>query len=166
MPEALEPRIMSFMDMNRTELILDRAHNAAVSMDDRGLVTYWNPSAERTFGLTREQAVGRPVADLIVPERFREAHVVGLQRFLDSGAGPVLDQRIELTALRADGSEFPIEMTISALDDGERWIFHAFIQDITERKEAEREHERLLEELRLALAGKRATLRCDRGFAE
>jgi PAS domain S-box-containing protein len=144
---------MSFMDSNLTELILDRAHNAAVSMDARGLVTYWNPSAERTFGLTRKEAIGRPVAALIVPERFRAAHLAGLQRFLDSGAGPVLDQRIELAALRADGSEFPIEMTISALEDGERWIFHAFIQDITERKEAEREHERLLEELRLALQG-------------
>jgi PAS domain S-box-containing protein len=141
------------MDMNLTEVILDRAHNAAVSMDDRGLVTYWNPSAEHMFGLTRRQAVGRPVADLIVPERFRAAHVAGLERFLDSGTGPVLDRRIELAALRANGSEFPIEMTISALQDGERWMFHAFIQDITERKEAELERERLLEELRLALQG-------------
>ncbi len=141
------------MDSNLTELILDRAHNAAISMDEEGLVTYWNPSAERTFGLTRQQAVGRPVADLIVPERLRAEHLAGLQRFLDSGAGPVLDQRIELGALRADGSEFPIEMTISALEDNERWVFHAFIQDITERKEAERERERLLEELRLALEG-------------
>ncbi len=141
------------MEMNRTELILDHAHDAAVSMDDRGLVTYWNPSAERTFGLTREQAVGRPVADLIVPARFRAEHVAGLQRFLESGAGPLLDQRIELAALRADGGEFPIEMTISALKDDQRWVFHAFIQDITERQEAERERERLLEELRLALEG-------------
>ena len=144
---------MSVMDMNLTEVILDRAHNAAVSMDDRGLVTYWNPSAEHMFGLTRRQAVGRPVADLIVPERFRAAHCRGLERFLDSGTGPVLDRRIELAALRADGSEFPIEMTISALQDGEWWMFHAFIQDITERKEAELERERLLEELRLALQG-------------
>ncbi len=141
------------MDSNLTELILDRAHDAAVSMDEEGLVTYWNPSAERTFGLTRQEAVGRPVAELIVPERFRAEHLAGLQRFLASGAGPVLDKRIELAALRADGSEFPIEMTISALEDGERWTFHAFIQDITERKDAEREREGLLEELRLALQG-------------
>ena len=141
------------MDSNLIELILDRAHNAAVSMDEQGLVTYWNPSAERTFGLTRKEALGRPVAALIIPERFRAAHDAGLQRFLENGSGPVLDERIEIAALRADGSEFPIEMTISALNDGERWSFHAFIQDITEREEAQRERERLLEELRLALQG-------------
>ena len=144
---------MTSVGANLTELILDRAHNAAVSMDEQGLVTYWNPSAERTFGVAREQAVGRPVAELVVPERFRAAHGGGLQRFLASGVGPVLDQRIEIAALRADGSEFPIEMTISAVKDGGRWVFHAFIQDIAERKEGERERERLMEELRLTLQG-------------
>ncbi len=141
------------MDATLTELILDRAHNAAVSMDERGLVTYWNPSAERVFGVAREQAVGRPVSELIIPERFRLAHGDGLQRFLMTGVGPVLDQRIEIVALRADGSEFPIEITISALKDGERWIFHAFIQDIAERKDGEREREQLVDELRRALRG-------------
>lgn len=144
---------MSVRDSNLTELILDRAHNAAVSMDEQGLVTYWNPSAERTFGLDRRQALGHPVAQLIIPERFRAAHEAGLQRFLASEIGPVLDQRIEITALRANGSEFPIEMTISALNDGERWIFHAFIQDISERKDGERDREQLVDELRRALQG-------------
>jgi PAS domain S-box-containing protein len=136
-----------------TELILDRAHNAAVSMDERGTVTYWNPSAERLFGLQRSAAVGRAIAELIVPERFREAHREGLRRFLKEGVGPVLDRRIELSAQRVDGSEFPIEITISALRDGDRWSFHAFIQDISERKDGERERERLVAELRRALRG-------------
>jgi PAS domain S-box-containing protein len=136
-----------------TELILDRAHNAAVSLDEQGLVTYWNPSAERIFGLQREQAMGRPIADLVIPEHLRAAHVKGFRRFLDDGVGPVLDRRIELVALRADGSEFPVEMTISALGDGVRWSFHAFIQDISERVAGERERERLVEELRGALRG-------------
>jgi PAS domain S-box-containing protein len=144
---------MSAMVSNLTELILDRAHNAVVSMNEQGLVTYWNPSAERMFGQTREDAVGRPVADLVIPERLRASHFAGLRRFLTSGVGPVLDQRIEMTALRADGSEFPTEMTISALKDGTHWFFHAFIQDITERKEGERERERLMQELRLELHG-------------
>lgn len=141
------------MASNITELILDRAHNGVVAMDEHGRVTYWNPSAERMFGLTREEAVGRPVVETIVPVRFRAAHVDGLRRFLDTGTGPVLDQRIEMAALRADGSEFPVEMTISALKDGGRWYFHAFIQDIGERAEGERERERLVEELRVALRG-------------
>ena len=90
---------------------------------------------------------------LIIPERFRSAHVGGLARFLDDGTGPVLDQRIEMAALRGDGSEFPVEITISALRDGERWSFHAFIRDISERKENEREHERLVDALRHAALG-------------
>jgi PAS domain S-box-containing protein len=139
------------MPANLTELILDRAHNAVVSLDERGLITYWNPSAERMFGRTREAVVGTAAAELIIPERFRAAHHAGLRRFLDSGVGPILDQRIELAALRADGSEFPVEMTVSALQEEEHWRFTAFIQDITEREEGQRERERLVEELRRTL---------------
>jgi PAS domain S-box-containing protein len=135
------------------ELILDRAHNAAVLMDEQGIVTYWNPSAERIFGLAREAAVGRRVADLIVPERLREAHLAGLRRFLADGTGSVLDKRIEITALRADGSELPVEITISAHHDADHWFFHAFVQDISERVDGERDRERLVEELQAALRG-------------
>ncbi len=142
------------MAQDLTELILDRAHNAAVLMDEQGVVTYWNPSAERIFGVAREQAVGRRVADLIVPERLRGAHLEGLERFLVDGTGPVLDQRIEIAAVRADGSEFPVEITISAHRDGARWFFHAFIQDISERVHGERDRERLVEELQAALRGR------------
>ncbi len=141
------------MAADLTELILDRAHNAAVMLDEQGVVVYWNPSAVRIFGIERDDAVGRTAAELIVPERFRDAHVAGLRRFLAEGVGPVLDRRIELAALRADGSEFPVEMTISALKDGERWCFAAFIQDISDRREAEQERDRLVEELRVALLG-------------
>ena len=141
------------MALELRELILDRAHNAAVSLDAQGRVTYWNPSAERIFGRSRDEVVGRPIAELIIPERLRAAHLAGLARFLEQGIGPVLDQRLELSALRADGSEFPVELTISALDDGSGWSFHAFIQDISERRAGERERERLVEELRAALRG-------------
>jgi PAS domain S-box-containing protein len=135
------------------EFILDRAYSAVVSMDEQGLVTGWNPSAEATFGLTREEAIGRPVAELIVPERLREAHREGLRRFLATGEGRVLDRRLEMRALRADGTEIPVEFTISALEDGGRWSFHTFIRDVTEREEADRERERLVEELNRALRG-------------
>jgi PAS domain S-box-containing protein len=134
-----------------TELILDRAHNAAVSIDERGTVTYWNPSAERIFGRPREEVIGRPLAELIIPERLRPDHERGLARFLAEGVGPMLDRRVELTALRADGSEFPVEITISALREGDAWSFHAFVQDISERKRGELERERLLAGLRRTL---------------
>ncbi len=136
-----------------TELILDRAHSAVVSMDQQGIVTYWNPSAEQVFGIPRDAAVGRAVVDLIVPERFRAAHREGLARFLAQGTGPLLDRRVEMAALRADGTEIPVEMTISALKDGTRWTFHAFLQDISAHKESEREHDRLVQELRVTLRG-------------
>ena len=141
------------MASNLAEFIIHRAFAAIVSMDDQGLVTAWNPSAEVTFGRQREDAIGRPVADLIVPESHREAHRAGLARFLATGEGSVLDQRVQMSALRADGTEFPVELTLSARDEGGRWSFHAFIVDISERQEAERERERLVEELHRALRG-------------
>jgi PAS domain S-box-containing protein len=139
------------MDGDLTEQILDRAHNAAISMDEQGCVTYWNPSAERIFGRSREEAVGRRVAELIIPDRLRPDHERGLARFLADGVGPVLGRRVELTALRRDGEEFPVEMTISAVREGEAWSFHAFVQDISERRQGELERERLLAELQHTL---------------
>ncbi len=120
-------------------------------MDGEGVVTGWNPSAEAVFGRGREEALGRPVAELIIPEALRAAHWEGLRRFLATGEAHALDRRLEMTALRADGSEFPVELTISALEDGGHWSFHAFIRDISERVEADRERERLVEERNRAL---------------
>jgi PAS domain S-box-containing protein len=141
-----------------TELVLDRAHNAVVWLDERGVVTYWNPSAERVFGIPQHEALGHAVADLIIPERFRAAHRAGLDRFLSEGIGPALDRHIEMSALRADGSEFPVEMTISALRQDSRWLFSAFVQDVTGRAEAEREREGLVRQLRRALHGSQRRL--------
>jgi PAS domain S-box-containing protein len=105
------------------------------------------------FGIAREAALGRAVAELVVPERFREAHESGLRRFLTDGVGPMLDRRVELSALRLDGSEFPVEMTVSAFQDGTEWTFTAFLQDISARRDSEREQFRLVEELRRTLVG-------------
>jgi PAS domain S-box-containing protein len=133
--------------------VLDRAHNAVISMDEQGLVTYWNPSAEAIFGIVSERALGEAVAELIVPERFRAAHAAGLRQFLLDGTGPLLGRRVEMAALRSDGSEFPVEMTISAIREGSGWTFTTFLQDISARRAADRERERLVEELQRALAG-------------
>ena len=136
-----------------TEWILDRAYDAVVSMDENGLVTYWNPSAERTFGFSSSDAVGRAVAELIIPERLRASHSAGLERFLADGTGRLVDRSVEMTALRADGSEFPVELKISARRDGECWTFHAFVHDITSRKESERDHDLLVGQLQRSLHG-------------
>ena len=136
-----------------TELLLDRAHSAVISMDERGIVTYWNPSAERIFGRGRDEAVGAAMLEMIVPPRFRRAHSEGVRQFLATGDGPWLDRRVEMAALRRDGSEFPAEITLAALHDGPTWTFHAFIRDISDRRQAEHENERLVRELRRALHG-------------
>jgi PAS domain S-box-containing protein len=141
------------MDPTLAEFLVERAYSAVVSMDEQGLVTSWNLSAEEMFGRTRDEALGRPVAEVIVPERWRAAHRTGLNRFLAGGADRILDRRLELTALRADGAEFPVELTISPRREGGHWSFHAFIRDITERQESEREREQLVEELHRALRG-------------
>ena len=139
------------MGASLTERILDRALGVVISMDQRGLVAYWNPTAETAFGIPRESAVGRPLAELIIPEPQRAQHAEGLERFLATGEGPLLDHRVEMSALRADGTEFPIEMTISAHNDGGEWTFHAFARDISARRASESEHDRLVGELRMAL---------------
>lgn len=133
------------------ELLLDQAHSAVISMDEEGLVTYWNPAAALAFGIASGVALGRPVAELIIPERFRDAHWAGLKRFLADGVGPLVDWRVEVTALRSDGSEFPVEMTISVVREDAERKFTAFVQDISVRREMEREQERLVKELRRTL---------------
>jgi PAS domain S-box-containing protein len=141
------------MDLVQARAILDLAHSAFISIDEEGRITYWNIRAEEIFGLTRAEAVGRVLADTVIPERFRETHMEGLRRFLETGEGPMLNRRLELSALRSDRSEFRVELTISALAEQDGWSFHAFVADISERAQAEQERQRLLDELQLTLNG-------------
>jgi len=121
----------------RIRLILDSSLDAVVSIDEQGLVTGWNPQATTTFGWSREEATGKDLADLVIPERYRAAHRRGLATYLTTGEGPLLNRRLELAALRKDGTEIPIELTISPLALSDHYEFSAFIRDITERKSAE-----------------------------
>lgn len=130
------------------ELILDTAMNAFVSMDEQGRIIEWNRAAAAMFGWSREEAIGQRVSETIMPERFRDAHCAGLERFLQTGDGPVLGRRLELAGLRRDGSEFPIELTIQALPHKGSTTFHAFIADVSVRRDAERALERANAELR------------------
>jgi len=127
-----------------TRSILESAHEAFVSIDAAGTIIAWNAAAEKTFGWPREEACGRSMADLIIPERYRDAHHRGMRRFLESGKTCVSGRRLELSALHRDGREVPIELTIAPTThiDGTTG-FNAFLHDIGERRAAEAEIRRL-----------------------
>ncbi len=125
------------------QTILDSALDAVISMDIYGLVMYWNPQAEKIFGFSRAEAMGKLLSDLIIPPSVREAHNHKLKHFLKTGESSLLSKRIEVTAMRANGSEFPIELVIAPIRNGDVLFFNAFIRDITSRKQAEHELTRL-----------------------
>lgn len=129
----------------RTGAILDSALDAIIGMDHRGVVTEFNLAAERTFGYSRDGAVGRELADVLIPPALREAHRGGLSRYLATGHGPFIDRRVETTACRADGSEFPVEVSITRVPGADPPRFTGFVRDLTERVRAEREREELLQ---------------------
>ncbi len=117
--------------------IVDSALDAVVVMDADGIIEGWNKQAEEIFGWNRPEALGRRMSETIIPLQYRASHERGLQHFFRSGEGPVLNNRIEITALRRDGGEFPVELTITPLKSGDSWTFSSFVRDISERKRAE-----------------------------
>jgi PAS domain S-box-containing protein len=127
--------------------ILETAQDAFVAMDADGRITDWNRQAEDVFGWPRDEALGRSLADTIIPERYREQHRRGLERFLATGYGPVLEKRLELSALRRDGTEFPVELTIWPLAGGVSHRFNALVHDISERLDSQTKLARQAEEL-------------------
>ncbi|MBI5625989.1 MAG: PAS domain S-box protein [Nitrosomonadales bacterium] len=134
-------------DEARLRATIETAMDAVVQMDDAGIITGWNSQAEKVFGWTNQEAVGRVLHETIIPPRYREAHVNGLKHFLATGEGPVLNSRIEIDGLHRDGREFPVELSIapikiSGVTQGKaagKYEFSAFTRDITERKQHERE---------------------------
>ncbi len=121
----------------RTRTILGAANDAFIGMDEDGVITDWNRSAEAIFGWPASRVVGRLLADTIIPERQRQAHRDGLQRFAETGDAPMIGRRIELVALHQDGRQFPVEMSMWKTTSGRKHFFNAFVQDITERKRTE-----------------------------
>jgi PAS domain S-box-containing protein len=126
-------------ERTRHQAMLDVALDCVISIDDRGRVVEFNPAAERTFGYTAAEAVGRDLADLIVPPELRARHREGFARYLETGVATILDRRLELTGMRSDGSTFPVELTITRIDLPEQPGFAGYLRDITDRKEAEAE---------------------------
>jgi PAS domain S-box-containing protein len=128
--------------------ILESALDCIISIDRRGNIIEFNPTSEKTFGYKRSETLGKSMADLIIPARFRERHHRGLAHYLATGEGPVIGKRIEIMAMRADGTEIPVELSINALEFGGEPVFTANLRDITERQKAAAELNEAQEKLR------------------
>lgn len=128
-------------------LVLETALDAVIVMRGDGTVADWNSQAEAIFGWGAGEAQGAEMASLIIPPQHREAHRQGLARYLATGEGPVLRKRIEITAMRRSGEEFPIELAIAPVVRDDETVFLGFIRDITDRKAAQQRQDLLLAEL-------------------
>lgn len=121
----------------RYRYIVEAALDAIISIDDQGKIVEWNQQAEAIFGWSRDEVLGKTLSKIIIPVSLREAHKKGLKHLLETGEGPMLNKRIEITALHHNGHEFPVELSITSLRLQDRIIFSAFVRDITQRKLSE-----------------------------
>lgn len=133
----------------RVRAVIDSTLSAVVVIDAAGRIIDWNRRAEDMFGRTHQDAIGLDLADTIIPQRYRADHRRGLQRFLASREGPILNQLIEMPALRRDGSEFPVELSVSPMKSGTSITYCGFVTDITERRLAQSRIEANLNRLNL-----------------
>lgn len=139
----------------RARLIVDTAHDGFIGIDSDGRIVAWNAQAEATFGWPRDEALGRNLAETIIPPAFREAHNSGMRRFHETGEAPVVNQRLELRAVHQSGREFPVELTITspmAVEGG--FFFGAFLRDISDRRERDAELRRAKESAEAATRAK------------
>ena len=127
--------------------IATAAKDAIILTDDAGIVIYWNPAAERIFGYTKEEAAGKELHKLILPKRFHIGYKSGLANFKLTGEGVVVGRTFEGVAVRKDGTEFPVELSMSAFQMEDKWHAVTIIRDITERKLLEEELKRYSEHL-------------------
>ncbi len=114
--------------------IIETALDAFIQMDEDGRVIGWNPQAEALFGWSRDEVIGKALGDLIVPERLRARHTAGVARFLQGGGSTILGKRIEIDALRRDGTEIKVELKVTALRRRSGYVFNAFVQDFPEKR--------------------------------
>lgn len=125
--------------MDHLHPLFDRALDAVVGMDHRGTVVAWNRAAETLFGWSRSEVDGRKMADLIIPPQHRESHEKGLSHYNRTGHGPVLEKRVEITALDRSGTEFPIELSIFPMRQSGGDVFYAFIRSLVPEEHHRRE---------------------------
>jgi PAS domain S-box-containing protein len=141
----------------RKAAILDSALDCIVAMDHDGRITEFNPAAERTFGYRRDEVMGQRLAEVIIPVSLRQRHRLGLTNYLDTGQSQFVGKRLELTAVRADGSEFPVELAVTRIPTDGPPSFTGYLRDITRRKQSDEELRRgaafLAEAQRLSSTG-------------
>ena len=118
----------------KIRLLIDHANDAFVGMSEAGIITEWNKQAQAIFGWSAQEALGKPMAELMAPARMRQGHNDGIRRFLRTGAGAPAHKRVEVPALRKDGSEILVEMTGGAMPFGGEQYFHAFMRDVSEQR--------------------------------
>jgi PAS domain S-box-containing protein len=121
----------------RLRKTIDTALDAVVTIDTGGAIVAWNIQAEVIFGWSEQEAIGEPLESIIIPARYREAHRQELARFRESHETSLLNRRVELTAMRKDGAEFPVEWSMTAISVDGGYVLTSFIRDITERRQAE-----------------------------
>ncbi len=125
-------------DMEKqTQNLIDHALDGIISMNADGKILTWNPQASEIFGWSIEHVIGKYLVDLIIPHQFREAHRQGLKRFAETKSGTITNKRLELTALHHDGHEFPVEISIIPIAQGDTYFFYGLVRDITQRQLAE-----------------------------
>ena len=140
--DTLETRSAKLRDSEALmSATVNTALDAVLQMNAEGVISGWNNQAEKMFGWPPKEALGRKLHDVIIPQQYREAHIRGMHQFLATGEGPVLNKRIEISALHRDGHEFPIELSITPLKIADKYEFSAFLRDITERKHSEKKLE-------------------------
>jgi PAS domain S-box-containing protein len=127
----------------RLRTIVESSTDALITSDGQGRILAWNAAAERMFGWRADEAVGRLLPDTVMPETIRAQYWEGLREFVRVGDHSMVGERFEGLAVRRDGNEFPAEIAITAVRESDRWIFHAFVHDITERKAEQDERKRL-----------------------
>ena len=120
-----------------THKIVQASLDGIITINDRGRVVEFNPSAEQIFGYEAEQVIGQDLADLIIPERLKLRHAQSLKHFIETGEKRIIDKRIEVPAVKASGEEFPVEMTLTSIEQGDSIYITAFLRDLTEKKQAE-----------------------------
>ena len=118
--------------------ILETAHESFIAAGPDGRIVDWNQQAERDFGWSREEVIGRNLAATVIPPRVRGVYAAGFDQLLRFGDHTVLGRRFEMPAMRRDGGEFPVEITVSALPSGDGYRVNAFLHDISERRQGER----------------------------
>jgi PAS domain S-box-containing protein len=128
----------------RKSAVLEFALDCIITIDGDGKITEFNPAAEATFGYRREDVLGKYMAELIIPPTLREQHYRGLARYRETGEGALLRNPLELRGLRSDGTEFPVELSVTPVTVGDLVTFTGHVRDVTDRKRAEEEIARLL----------------------